>query len=204
MPKKQEKSHAREQRGRVISYYGKSVDVETDNGSVVACHLRRNQDLPVVGDEVSWELEASDGTGIVLGILPRRSMLARADSRGRLKPIAANIDVLVIVMSPPPVFSVHMVNRYLVAAELLKIQHILVINKADLMDKAALTSLKTALDIYRDIPYPVVLSSIYVEDGCSELTALLQGKIGALVGPSGVGKSSLITALGSEEIIRVG
>ena len=204
MPKKPEKSHAHEQQGLVISYHGSTVAVETADGRVVPCHLRRNQGLPVVGDIVRWQPEAGDDSGIVLGIVPRRSVLGRADGRGRMKPLAANIDLLVIVMAPPPVFSSHLVDRYMAAAELLNIQPVLVINKVDLLDDAALEALKVALKCYRDIPYPVVLSSIMASDGLTDLTNELRGKSGVLVGPSGVGKSSLITALGSEEDIRVG
>lgn len=205
MPKKQEKSHASEQSGLVISYYGSTVSVETPEGRVVPCHLRRNQELPVVGDEVSWHLEDSDAeSGIVTRILPRRSMLARADARGRLKPIAANIDVMVIVMAPLPVFSAYLVDHYLVAAELLKIQPILVINKADLLNDAAMKAMEDVLNIYRKIPYSIVLSSIYKKGGLDDLTAVLRGRRGVLVGPSGVGKSSLITALGSLEDVKVG
>lgn len=204
MPKKQEKSHAPEQLGLVISYYGSTVSVETPDGRIVPCHLRRNQNLPVVGDEVGWRPEDNDATGIVTRILPRRSMLGRADSRGRIKPIAANIDVMVIVMAPLPVFSAYLVDHYLVAAELLKIQPVLVINKADLLKADARKVMDDVLGIYRDIPYPVVLSSIYAEDGLVELTDVLRGKRGVLVGPSGVGKSSLITALGSLEDVKVG
>lgn len=204
MPKKPEKSHSHEQQGLVISYHGSTVEVEIADGRVVSCHLRRNQALPVVGDVVRWQSEAGDESGIVLGIVPRRSVLARADGRGRMKPIVANIDLLVIVMAPPPVFSAHLVDRYLAAAELLHIQPVLVINKADLLETTALAALEAELQCYRNVPYPVVLSSVVYKDGLSDLAAVLRGKCGVLVGPSGVGKSSLITALGSEEDIRVG
>lgn len=204
MPKKPEKSHAQEQLGLVISYYGSTVDVETADGRVVPCHLRRNQELPVVGDEVRWQPESGGESGIVLGIVPRRSMLARADARGRMKPIAANIDTLVVVMAPPPVFSAYLVDRYLAAAELLHIEPVLVINKADLLGDEAQKALESMLENYRNIPYRVVLSSILSKDGLSDLKAALSGRRGALVGPSGVGKSSLIAALGGHEDIRVG
>jgi ribosome biogenesis GTPase len=207
MPKKQEKSHACEQQGLVISYYGSTVSVETADGKVIPCHLRRNQGLPVVGDEVLWRPEDGDVSGIVLSILPRRTMLARGDLRGgtsSIKPLAANIDLLVIVMAPQPGVSVHLLDRYLVAAELLGISPVLVINKCDLLDAAARTELDAQLTPYRNIPYPVVFSSVRTEGGLLELTNVLRGKRGVLVGPSGVGKSSLITALGSEEDIRVG
>lgn len=207
MPKKSEKSHDSLLQGLVISYYGSTVLVEIDAGQVIACHLRRNQELPVVGDEVSLQLEANGETGIVTGISPRRTVLARADVRSGAKirkPIAANIDVLVVVMAPPPIFSTHLVDRYLVAAELLKLNVILVINKADLMNADSKAQLEADLKIYQNVPYPVVLTSTFVENGVAPLAALLQGKRGALVGPSGVGKSSLIAALGINEDIRVG
>lgn len=207
MPKKQEKSHASPHQGLVISYYGSTVLVETTNGGVIPCHLRRNQELPVVGDEVLWLPEDGQQSGIVTQILPRRTMLARGDIRGgqsNMKPLAANIDLLVIVMSPQPSVSLHLLDRYLVAAELLNIAPVLVINKSDLLTAAATKELDTRLAAYRKIPYPVVYSSVKADGGLKSLTDILTGRRGVLVGPSGVGKSSLITALGSEEDIRVG
>src|SRR5438477_3676457 len=111
------------QQGLVISYFGNSVAVEADNGQVFQCHLRRNQDLPVVGDRVIWQLTTED-TGIIIQIAERRSLLARGgDARNnKMKIIAANIDALVIVMSTVPIFSDFLIDRYLVAAELLHIQ----------------------------------------------------------------------------------
>lgn len=203
MPKNTEKSHASDQQGLVISYYGSTVSVETADGREIPCHLRRNQELPVVGDEIYFELEAGSVSGIVKGILPRRTVLARADNRGRMKPIAANIDVLVIVMSPPPVFSADLVDRYLAAAELLGIESVLVVNKSDLMLDSN-EAFEAVLDIYRAIPYPVVLSSVKAKGGLDQLAALLAGRRGVLVGPSGVGKSSLIAALSSQDWIRIG
>lgn len=198
-------NQASEQQGLIISYFGNSVAVETDDGQVFQCHLRRNQELPVVGDRVRWQLE-KDNTGIITGILPRRSLLARGDIRGeasgKMKPIAANIDVIVIVMAPPPVFSEYLIDRYLVAAELLAIKPIIVLNKIDLLDDSTRQAALDRLEIYKHIPYPVALSSIYMNDGLQALAGLLKGKSGVLVGPSGVGKSSIIEALGDGEEIR--
>ena len=207
MPKKPEKIHAPEQQGLVISYYGSTVLVEMPDGQVIPCHLRRNQALPVVGDEVMWQPEAGGAKGIVKRILPRRTLLARGATRSGAdiqKPIVANIDLLVIVMAPQPGVSTHMLDRYLVAAELLNISPVLVINKADLLSDRMREQLDAQLLPYRGISYPVLFSSVRSEHGLSELMAVLSGKRGVLVGPSGVGKSSLITALGSEENIRVG
>ena len=203
MQKQSNHNPATSERGLVISYFGNSVAVEAEDGQVFQCHLRRNQELPVVGDYVHWEKEG-DTTGIVTGITPRRSLLARGDNRGKMKPIAANIDAIVIVMAPPPIFSEYLIDRYLVAAELLKIQPILVLNKVDLLDEAAKPAAFARLMAYQDISYPIVLSSIYIKEGLVDLSRQLKEKTAVLVGPSGVGKSSIIAALGNGEAIRIG
>lgn len=191
------------QQGLVISYFGSSVAVEADDGQVFQCHLRRNQALPVVGDRVEWQPE-SGNVGVITAIAPRRSLLARGDARGEQKPIAANLDLLVIVMSPPPIFSEYLIDRYLVAAELLTIQPIIVLNKADLLDDSSRQATLDKLTPYRQIPYVVVLSSVISEGGLRELSAELNDKTAVLVGPSGVGKSSIIAALSLGETIRIG
>jgi ribosome biogenesis GTPase len=192
-----------DQSGLVISYFGNSVAVETNDGQVFQCHLRRNQDLPVVGDRVLWQPEGEDGSGIVLSIEPRSSLLSRGDARGELKAIAANINAIAIVMSPFPVFSEYLVDRYLIASELLSIPAIIVLNKADLLNDESRQLTLDKLAIYKQIPYTVICSSIYEPDGLQPLSAALKGKCSVLVGPSGVGKSSIIAALTGEELIRV-
>jgi ribosome biogenesis GTPase len=127
-------------------------------------------------------------------------MLARGDGRGNMKQIAANVDIMVIVMAPPPVFSDVLVDRYLVGAEILNIAPVIVVNKVDLLDEAQWQAVNDMLQRYRNIPYPVVLTSVRSSAGLSELNELLQGKISVLVGPSGVGKSSLITSFVGQAI----
>lgn len=201
MMNKPNEEHMAVQAGLVISYFGNSVAVEVVNGQVVQCHLKRNQALPVVGDRVHWCL-GTGGTGTILEILPRRSLLSRGELHGKVKPIASNIDVLVVVMAPPPVFSGYLVDRYFIAAELLSIQPILVINKKDLFDVAAEQKMLQELKFYQALGYTVLLASTYQADGLVTLSNVLRGKSAVLVGPSGVGKSSIIGSL-SKESIRV-
>jgi ribosome biogenesis GTPase len=178
------------------------VAVEAADGQVFHCHLHRNQAPPVVGDEVLWQL-ANEHTGTILQIKPRKTVLMRGTARGSgAKAIAANLDIMAVVMSPP-LFSAYLVDRYLAAAELLHIGPLLVLNKADLLNETNRASSLAQLAPYRNVPYPVVLSSIHLEDGLQDLRAALRGKSAVLVGPSGVGKSSIIAALGSAETIRV-
>lgn len=189
--------------GLVISYFGNSVAVEADDGQVFQCHLRRNQELPVVGDRVEWQFESKD-TGSIVSILPRRSLLIRGEGRGKKKPVAANIDAVLVVMAPPPIFSDYIVDRYLIAAELLGLSPVLVLNKIDLLNDSNREDAYARLTPYKEIPYPVILSSIYTQDGLEEIARFMVGKTVVLVGPSGVGKSSIIAALGSDGPIRVG
>lgn len=196
-----EKKYESEQHGLVISYFGNSVAVEADDGQVFQCHLRRNQELPVVGDRVLWQL-AKSNTGTIHKILPRKSLLSRGDGH-HIKAIAANVDYIVIVMAPAPIFSEYLVDRYLVAAEILRIKPIIVLNKVDLLTKASEEEALARLQPYQAIQYPVLLSSIFVKEKLAALNAALKDKTSVLVGPSGVGKSSIISALGNQEAIRV-
>jgi ribosome biogenesis GTPase len=195
-----EKNHANEQLGLVISYFGNSVAVEDDNGQVFQCHLHRNQELPVVGDLVHW-LRELEGNGTITEIIPRRSLLSRGDHRGKMKPIAANIDEIFIVMAPPPLFSEYLIDRYLVAAELLQIKPVIVLNKMDLLlDDTMKDAVSTRLLPYQSIPYPVVFSSVKSKNGLDELAKYLKNKTAVLMGPSGVGKSSIIASLAENDI----
>lgn len=186
-------------RGLVISYFGNSVAVETVTGQVIQCLLHRNQELPVVGDQVIWQMENAE-TGVILEVEPRRTLLSRGDARGRLKPLAANVDAILIVMAPPPIFSEYLVDRYLVAAELVGIEPIIVLNKVDLLDQTALADARERLAPYAAMGYQTVLSCALSAEGTKDLIAVLKNKSAVLVGPSGVGKSSIISRLSYQDI----
>jgi len=191
------------QQGLVVAYFGERVDVEIEDGAIISCHLHRNQEIPVVGDRIFWQREDSE-SGTVTDILPRYSLLTRPDSRGRLKPAAANIDVIVVVMALPVFYSEYLIDRYIVAAELLKIKPILVLNKIDLFTPELEVAMQQRLAIYRNLDYAVILSSTYMQEGLHDFSDFIQNKTGILVGPSGVGKSSIIAALVKGKPIRVG
>lgn len=199
MSKANEPIQRQNEPGIVISYFGNSVLVESQNGQVIPCHLKRNQTLPVVGDRVEWQWE-NDESGVILRIEERRSLLGKGGKNGKIKPIAANIDTILIVMAPPPIFSEYLIDRYLIAAELLHIQAVLVLNKVDLLTGKAKKIALERLASYKQISYPVIATSVIKKNGLRELNAYLQGRTGVLVGPSGVGKSSIIAALTQQEI----
>ena len=186
--------------GLVTAHYGRKVEISGTDGVRQRCHFRANLEQLVVGDQVLWQPAEGPGDGVVTAIVPRTSVLKRPDNYGKLKPVAANVDLMLIVFAPAPTPSSQLLDRYLVAAELSGIRPALVLNKADLVNddnRAALTAL---CDIYRKLDYPVIEASATDTGsahaaGLAALNAALDGHTSVFVGQSGVGKSSLVNAL---------
>jgi ribosome biogenesis GTPase len=192
-----------EQHGLVVANYGASVAVEDAAGASHRCVLRQNLELAVVGDRVVWQ-PGSDGGGVVTAVVPRQTTLARPDVSGQLKPVAANVDQVLVVAAPLPLFSAENVDRFVVAAELSGMTPALVFNKADLIGAADRPAMEAALARYRAIGYAVVYTSTRTGLGLDEVRALLGGHTSIFAGQSGVGKSSLVNALLPEAAATVG
>lgn len=189
--------------GLVIVNYGKSLLIEDGDGELVRCVPRRSLDPIVCGDRVSWE-PAGDGTGVVTRIKTRDSVLNRADDENRARPLAANLDQIVIVAAAEPALDEFLVDKYTVAAELVGVQPLLVINKTDLIDCTARAALEQRVADYAAIGYRVLFTSALKTTGMPELELALTGKTSILVGQSGVGKSSLIKRLLPQLDITIG
>ncbi|POY80209.1 ribosome biogenesis GTPase RsgA [Pseudomonas amygdali pv. morsprunorum] len=189
-----------EQTGLVIAHFGVQVEVEA-SGQVFRCHLRANLPALVTGDRVVWRA-GNQGIGVIVAQLPRTTELRRPDSRGQLKPVAANVDLIVIVFAPMPEPHANLIDRYLVAAEHAGIRPLLLLNKADLIDEQNAPALNALLAVYRTLGYPVLEVSAHHGDGMQTLQSQLH--ISVFVGQSGVGKSSLVDSLLPETDTRVG
>ncbi len=133
--------------------------------------------------------------GVVTAVETRTSVLSRSTFSGEEKPLAANIDQLIIVISPQPEPSEYLIDQYLIAAERAQIDAAIAVNKSDLLDDAEKETFNNRLKAYQDIQYPVVFISSKIQSGLQPLKDLLQNKTSILVGQSGVGKSSLTNAL---------
>lgn len=193
-----------ERHGLVIAHYGAQLDVEawdtdTDGGvaagQIWRCHQRANLGETVTGDRVVWR--AGPDQGVIEAIEPRRSLLTRPGFGGQLKPVAANIDLIVLVIAPEPEPFANLIDRYLVAAEHTGIDILILMNKHDLLaqDRDRAQQLGELLAAYRAIGYPVLAASSLLEHGLDDLRNALTGRTAVFVGQSGVGKSSLINSL---------
>ncbi len=194
-----------EQEGLVIANYGAALEVEDADGGLHRCRLRQNLELLVPGDRVIWQGIGQETAGVVVALLPRRTLLARPDALGALRPLAANIDQILVVAAPRPAYSTDLIDQYLVAAESTGISPLIVFNKVDLItDAAEREQIERDLQRYRRIGYQVIRASTLAQHGLDEVVAALHGKSSVFVGQSGVGKSSLVHALLPQQEIKVG
>lgn len=163
-------------------------------GETVTCRgrgkLRHQKVSPLVGDRVEITLN-DDGTGAVEAVLPRRNQLAR--------PAVANIDQLVILCANVnPVSDPYLIDRVCSVAEGKGCRVVIAVNKCDLDPGDALAA------TYAAAGFPVLRLSAVTGEGIGSLRELLQGKVSAFTGNSGVGKSSVLNALEPSFAIATG
>lgn len=185
--------------GIVIVRHGAKAWVENEHEQLLLCSLRQNIESPVAGDRVIFRAISAE-IGVITALQPRRTVINRLDANQELKPLAANVDQIIIVISLKPEPSMEIVDRYLVAAEVLKLTPILVCNKIDLDNPKVLE----LCALYEKIGYPVIATSISKNQGLEVLSRCLVDRTSIFVGQSGVGKSSLIQALIPEETLVIG
>jgi len=189
------------QNGLVIAHFGATLDIEAENGDIARCYVRSNLPALVTGDQVIWHTDEQT-TGIISAVQDRRTILTRPDMRGTLRPVAANIDRIVIVVAPSPRTPVNLIDRYLVATAHDNIHPVILLNKHDLIGNAP--EMTKELKEYEALGYETVIASIKDKDGLKTIQALIAEGNTVFVGQSGVGKSSIISKLLPGEDIRVG
>ncbi|WP_097460048.1 small ribosomal subunit biogenesis GTPase RsgA [Mangrovitalea sediminis] len=196
-----------EQPGLVIAHFGRQLDVEAlegaQKGELFRCHIRANIDSLVTGDRVAWRADDQQG-GVVVSRSDRRSVLLRPDNYGALKPVAANIDQIIIVIAVEPTPHANLIDRYLVAAETTGIPPVLLLNKSDLLEDSPEHPVLDLLARYQALGYTVEQTSAKRADQRAQLEALVRDRTSVFVGQSGVGKSSLIQQLAPDVDIRIG
>ncbi len=189
--------------GRVIVRHGQNLLVRDTEGINHHCLMRQTLNEVVCGDHVLWQ--ATDGNqGIIIDILERNTLLSRPDYSGRSKPLVANITQLIVVLAPQPAPTGYLTDQYLLAAELIGVKALIVLNKADLMTPEAWNHFHAQFQHYANIGYPIISASTKQTPGLTPLLPFLPDQTSILVGQSGVGKSSLINALIPEQEETVG
>jgi ribosome biogenesis GTPase len=157
-----------------------------------------------VGDRVIVQ-ENSPGHGVVEQVLPRRSVLARPDVfRSHLRQvIVANADQLLIVAAwRNPLIWLELIDRYLIAAERHNLIPLICVNKVDLAADQA--ECQILLQPYQTLGYQVLFTSARTHSGLDLLREAMRGRVTALAGLSGVGKSSLLNAIQPGLHLRTG
>ena len=187
-----------ETQGIILSHFGTQVEVEGTQapyiGVATRCNMRANLGQLVTGDKVIWRPKQQEG-GVVVATTERHTSLSRPDMHGRLKPVAANIDHIVIVVAAEPVAHANLIDRYLVAAETVGIPPVILLNKCDLINDDNREDLNRLMATYEQLGYQIIRTSTKDQAGMESLYQFLQGKTSVFVGQSGVGKSSLIGTL---------
>lgn len=192
-----------EQTGLIVARFGAQAEVEDAHGERYRCHLRANLPALVTGDRVAWR-SGNQRNGVITAVAPRVSEICRPDSFGKLKTIAANVDLLVIVFAPLPTPHANLIDRYLVAAEAAGIKPLLLLNKVDLVDEQNKAAISELLAVYRRLNYPMLEVSSQQPDTLKGLRDILKEHTCVFVGQSGVGKSSLVNTLLPDADLKTG
>ena len=180
----------------MVSRFGNRAEVQDIDGNLIPCHIRRALSELVTGDRVTWETVPADDNetkAVITAIADRRSVLKRPIRYQGLKPVAANIDQVLVVTATEPPYSHRILDRYLVAIEQSHIDAVIILNKTDLLEQD--DQVHQQMSIYRDLGYQVISVSCEASENIDQLEGILEDKTSVFVGQSGVGKSSLVNQI---------
>ena len=190
-----------------LAYVAPTLLQRGDEGRIVVGDIVTVKEVNRAGDDDDSSSSSSNNkkkSGISVRVLdraPRKNLFCRASADlETMKLIAANLDQLMIITSfGNPAFSSRFLDRVLVAAAMCDIPSVIVVNKLDLEEDGLFQKIK---ETYEGAGYPVIGTCAKTGEGVDALRDMLGGgKISALYGLSGAGKSSLINRLGGLELV---
>ena len=178
--------------GRIIEIYKDSLLFESED---TALRIRLPKKLDIaVGDCI--EVDTSSQEAAILKIQPRKSSLQKQINRKK-KVVVSNIDALAIMASSKPKISKTLVDKWLALSHINQLKPLVIFNKCDRED---FDEIKSDISLYRNLDIECFEVSAKYNHGIQELKQALTKQSIALVGLSGVGKSSLIKLLTGEDI----
>lgn len=192
------------QKGIVIRSTGSAYTVRYADGQTVECRLKgkmrlsgvRSTNPVAVGDMVSVDTEGREP--VICAVEERRNYIVRRSTNlsKQTHVIAANVDQALLVTTIDfPVTSTVFIDRFLASAEAFSVPTIVAFNKVDLYGPEHMEELAYREAVYHAIGYTTIRLSAAEGEGLEELKALLRGKLTAISGHSGVGKSTLLNQL---------
>jgi ribosome biogenesis GTPase len=198
--------------GRVIQSTGKWYKVAV-NGKIIECRLPGKFRLDIkevtnpvaVGDSVEIEIE-SDGTGTIQEIKERKNYIPRQATHGRRgeQILVSNVDRAWVVQSiKQPKLKTGFIDRFLVTCEAYEVPAGIIINKKDLANKKSQHFIDDLMDLYSSLGYKILATSIHDEISLHKLLDELKDQTSVFIGPSGVGKSSLLNAIDPDINLKV-
>ncbi len=201
------------QKGRVIQSTGSWYKVKTDE-ELVESRLpgrfrldEKEVTNPIaVGDWVDISLN-EDGTGTIENIHERTNYITRQATHGRRGEhvLVSNLDRAFVVQSiRKPKMKEGFIDRFLVTCEAYDVEPAIIINKMDLATTSDQEYLKEVRDLYNSLGYEVFTTSAVDHESLDILKSTIKGKTTAFIGPSGVGKTSLLNSIDPNFSEKVG
>lgn len=184
--------------GIIIGNVSNKYEIEVDSiiyEAVARGKFKIDEMTPTVGDRVEIDIVEEDKkTAVITKILPRDNYIKR--------PKLANLTRLIFVISakePKP--DLLLLDKQLAFAEFLGIEPVIIINKMDLENEEIINNIK---NIYENIGYKVLITSAKEKQGIEEVRKVLQGKVSAFSGNSGVGKSTILNGIFGKDLSKEG
>ncbi len=189
-------------KARIIADYGQAVKVVTEQEEILVKRHVHESRAYGVGDFVCLEFDKENNNYTIKALLPRRTKISRLAAGQVLKEqiIAANIDTVLIMQSLNNDFNLRRLERYLIAAWESGAIPAVVLTKSDLCDDAKSKESK-AFSVAAGVEVHSI--SAFTGAGMENISKyFMPGQTVALVGSSGVGKSTLVNALAGKEILK--
>lgn len=158
-----------------------------------------------VGDWVEFELN-DDGSGNIEKIHERDNYITRQATHGKKgeQILVANLDQACVVQSiKKPKVKEGFIDRFLVTCEAYEVKPVIILNKIDLARSGGLEFAEELSELYTGLGYTFLITSTEDPDSLQKLKELLKDKTSAFIGPSGVGKTSLVNAIDPSYDLKV-